>query len=304
MMVTSLFKRVFSRKGITLFLVATLLLYLILSLIGAIFIMQVPRLPLEKTPISINLAYDDVTFLSRHDDILLQGWYIPGEANEVIMIIHGGFQNRIDDNVGTLGLSLDLHNQGFNLLLFDLRGRGKSDGTGKPLSYIENDIGGAVDYLGSKGFPSEDISIIGYCSGAAAACIFAAQEDLGSLVLVGCFAEIDDMVVRMGIEHGIPDILTRMFIPGLRLMTKIIFGFNVVNPIDVVSYVDCPILFIHEEYDEFIPTEDMLRLFRASTNPVNELWDISGVTHSQAYWNSPDVFIGRITDFINKADFS
>jgi pimeloyl-ACP methyl ester carboxylesterase len=80
-------------------------------------------------------------------------------------------------------------------------------------------------------------------------------------------------------------------------MTKIIFGFNVVNPIDIVSYIDCPILFIHEEYDEFIPAEDVRRLFRASPSPVNELWEISGVEHSQAYRSSPDVFITKVTNF-------
>ncbi len=280
-------------------MVTTLFLYLILSAIGAIFVMQVPRLPLEETLISVNVDYDDVTFLSRHDDVLLRGWYIPGEANEVIMIIHGGIQNRVDNNVGTLGLSLDLHNQGFNLLLFDLRGRGESDGIGRPLTYIENDIGGAVDYLGSRGFALKNINIIGYCAGAASACIFAAQENLGSLVLVGCFAEVDDMVVRMGIEHGIPAILTRLFIPGLRLMTKIIFGFDLVDPVDAISYVDCPILFIHEEYDDLVPVEDVRRLFRASTNPVNELWEISGVEHSQVYRSISDVFIAQVTNFIN-----
>ena len=261
--------------------------------------MRIPRLPLEDTPISAGLDYEDVSFKSRGDNILLKGWYIPGNNNAVIMIIHGGFQNRVHDNVDTLELSRDLAEEGFGLLLFDLRGRGDSEGSGQALSNIDEDIGGAVDFLKDKGHPINNIAIMGYCSGAASACILASQEDVGALVLVGCFAEVRDMVVRMATTRGIPGIFAEMFIPGLKLTTRVMYGYEVVNPIDVVSDVSCPILFVHEEYDEFIPVEDMFMLFEASNNPANELWEIKNIEHSQAYRSSPAEFINKVTNFLN-----
>jgi alpha-beta hydrolase superfamily lysophospholipase len=167
-----------------------LVIYLGLSAYGAREAMEIPRLPLAYKPDSLELAYEDASFKSRVDGVLLKGWYLPGEKSSVILIVHGGFQNRIDDNVGTLGLTRALVKTGYSVLLFDLRGRGESEGRGLTLSNIELDIGGAVDYLKSRGYSTEDICILGFCSGAASACIFASQNNLGALILDGCFIDV------------------------------------------------------------------------------------------------------------------
>lgn len=291
--------RIITARKVAIFIIAILVIYMSLSTLGAIFVMRIPRLPLGDTPVSVGLNYEDVSFKSRGDNVLLKGWYIPGDNNAAIIIVHGGFQNRIDDNVDTLGLSRDLAEQGFNLLLFDLRGRGESEGRGQALSNIDKDIGGAIDYLKNIGYATNNIAIMGYCSGAAAAVIFAGQEDVGALVLVGSFAEVSDMVVRMATTRGIPGIFAEMFFPGLKFTTRLMYGYEVVNPIDVVSDVSCPIFFVHEEYDEFIPIEDMRLLFATSNNPVNELWEIKNIEHSQAYRSSPVEFINKVTEYLN-----
>ena len=299
----SFFIRVITTRRVAIFLAAILFIYLGLSILGAVFVMRILRLPLEGTPISVGLDYEDVSFRSRDGGVLLKGWHISGNNKAVIIIVHGGFQNRVDDNVDTLGLSYSLHKQGFSLLLFDLRGRGESEGQGQALSNINNDIGGAVDYLKSRGYSSSNISIMGYCSGAASACIFASQEDVGALVLVGCFAKVRDMVIRMATTRGIPGFFAEIFIPGLQLMTKVFYSYQVVNPVDVVDDVACPILFVHEEYDEFIPIEDMRMLFEASNNPANELWEVEDIEHSQVYRSSPAEFITKVTSFLNSKIF-
>ena len=139
-----------------------LVLYIGLSVYGARAAMEIPRLPLEanSSPASIGLAYEDVSFTSRDDGVVLRGWYLPADRNSVIIVIHGGFQNRLDDSVNTLGLSRDLLEKGYDILLFDLRGRGESEGKGLALSNIERDIGGAVDYLKGEGYPLDRIYII------------------------------------------------------------------------------------------------------------------------------------------------
>jgi len=260
--------------------------------------MRIPRLSVETTPTSVSLEYKDVSFESRDDNVLLKGWFIQGSNQISIIIVHGGFQNRVDDNVDTLGLARDLNKKGYSLLLFDLRGRGESEGTGRALSNIEKDIGGAFDFLRYSGYATDRIAIMGYCSGAASACIFASQEDIGALVLIGCFAEVRDMVISMATVRGIPGIFAEIFIPGLKLTTSFMYGYQVVNPIDVLSEVRCPIFFIHEEYDEFIPIGDMLRLFEESTHPENQFWEVDNTEHSQSYKNNPIEFIDRTTSFL------
>lgn len=285
----------FTALGVAIILV----LYIGLSIYGAVEAMEIPRLPLNDSPSSVGLDYEDVSFTSRDDGVLLKGWYLPGEGENVIIIVHGGFQNRLDDNVNTLGLAHDLVNKGYDILLFDLRGRGESEGKGLALSNIERDIGGAVDYLEGEGYPSESIYIIGYCSGAASSCIFASQNSIGALVLDGCFASVRNMVIRQAELMGVPRFLVNFFIPGVLTMARLIYDYDLVNPIDVIADVSCPVLFIHEEYDELISREEMHQLFMISTNPANEFWEVSDAEHSQSYKTHPAEYIERVDNFLS-----
>jgi len=276
---------------------AMLVLYVGLSVFGAIAAIGVPRLPLKDSPASVGLTYEDVSFASRDSGVVLRGWYIPAGGDSVLVIIHGGFENRVDDIVGTLNLAHDLAQKGYALLLFDLQGRGESEGKGRSLSNTDLDIGGAVDYLKNRGYPVSRIGIIGFCSGAASSCIFASQENIGGLVLDGCFASIYDMAARQAAQRRIPKFLLDFFTPGVVLAIETIYSYKLVDPIDVISEVTCPILFIHEEYDDLIALEDNYQLFRASGNPANVLWEVSGVRHSEAYKTYPSQYVERVTDF-------
>ena len=167
------------------------------------------------------------------------------------------------------------------------------------LSNIEHDIGGAVDYLESHGYPSGNIYIIGFCSGAASSCIFASQNSIGALVLDGCFASVKDMFNRQAEIRSIPEFLVNIFVPGVLLMAKVIYSYDLVNPVDVVADIDCPILFIHEEYNDIVTHEEMLQLFMDSGNPANEFWEVSNSEHSRSYKTYPNEYIDRISNFLS-----
>ncbi|MBN1161832.1 MAG: alpha/beta fold hydrolase [Dehalococcoidales bacterium] len=277
-----------------------IVLYLGLSIYGAWQGTVLPRLPLAYTGGSLSLSYEDVSFCSRGDNVLLNGWFLPAEKDEVVIIVHGGFQNRIDENADTLDITRILVQTGYNVLLFDLRGRGESEGQGLALSYIDEDIGGAVDFLRSRGYGTEDICIMGFCSGAASACIYASRNDVGALILVGCFVDVQTMVIRQAQSVGIPQFLAQMFYPGTLFFARIIYGFEVIHPIDVVGNVRCKILFIHEEFDEFTTFEETYRLFEASVNPANRIWEVLSTNHSQVYITHPLEFIERVDDFLSQ----
>jgi hypothetical protein len=108
---------------------SVLAIYVGASIFGASACMRIPRLPLqESSPASVGLEFQNVSFTSRTDGVELKGWFLPASSDSVILIVNGGFQNRVDPIVGTLNLSRDLVNRGYNILLFDLRGRGESLG--------------------------------------------------------------------------------------------------------------------------------------------------------------------------------
>ena len=275
-------------------------LYAGLSALGARFSMEIPRVPVKGSPGDVGLAYEEVAFPSRDGAVRLRGWFLPGEKNRAILIVHGGDENRVDDNVATLPLVRDLVAKGYAILTFDLRGRGESEGKGLSLSNIGPDIGGAVDCLAGRGYPPEKVGILGFCSGAASACIYTSRNPVGVLILDGCFIDVPTMVVREAASARLPECLVRVFLPGLRLMTRVLYGYRVVDPIDVVGDIACPILFIHEEYDEFITLEETRRLYEASANPADETWEVEGALHSQSYRTVPERFISRVDEFISK----
>ena len=282
-------------------LAVVLAVYVGTSTLGAAALMQIPRLPLVGSPASVGLTFQDVAFASRVDGVPLKGWFIPALGDSVLVIVHGGFQNRVDPTVDTLDLARDLVHEGYDLLLFDLRGRGESGGKGRSLSNIDEDIGGAIDYLKSRGYPTGKIGIIGYCSGAASACLFASRERIGGLVLDGCFTSVKDMVYNQASIRGIPRLPVDVFLPGLELAAKVFYGYEAVNPVDVVRNVQCPVLFIHEEDDDLISTVDDVKLTDTSGNPTNMLWEVDGTVHSKAYQAYPVEYVAKVSEFFRAA---
>jgi pimeloyl-ACP methyl ester carboxylesterase len=271
------------------------------STLGAAAAMGIPRLPLIASPASVGLTFQNVSFDSRVDKVPLDGWFIPASGDAVLVLINGGFQNRVDPVVDTLGLAHDLQQQGYNILLFDLRGRGDSGGTAHSLSNENKDIGGAVDYLESLGYPADKIGLIGFCSGAANACIFASQNKIGGLVLDACFPSVEDMVDNQAANHDIPRLLVDIFFPAVQIAGKVFYGYTEINPIDVVSKIQCPIFFIHEQDDDLVSTGDDVALSKASDNPTNILWQVNNTPHVSAYQNYPEEYITKVSDFFNSA---
>jgi uncharacterized protein len=286
---------------IALIVVACLLvIYLVISVLGAKKAMDVPRRPLSLGAGSLGVAYQDVAFNTRNDNLTLKGWFFPGVNGRVIIFVHGGFQNRIDDNADTPGLARALIDKGYSILLFDLRGRGESEGKGISLSYIDEDIGGAVDYVRSRGYNIEDICLLGFCSGATMASIYGSRNEIGSMILDGCFIDCGTMVIRQAEYINVPGWVARVLTPGGTLTTFIMYGYHRIDPIDVIPDIKCPLFFIHEEFDAFTTMKETQRMFDKSSNPANEFLELTNAGHSQGFRVHPQEYIDRVDSFLQK----
>ena len=277
-------------------LVIPVLVYLGISSFSAIRAIEVPRIPLNDTPASVGLDYEDVSFPSR-DNVTLRGWYIPATGETTIIMISSGAQNRIDPGIGAPEMTRDLVMKGFNILLFDQRGRGESEGKGLLLVNASQDIGGAVDYIKNRN--SGDIIIMGFSLGAALS--LTCQEDVAAIISDTSFTNVKEMFIRQTtIETNLPEPIIKFLAPGIFLMAKVIYGYDAVNPIDRVADISCPILFIHGEADNNILPDDVVKLFEASDNPSDELWIVPGAGHCQGYRSSPISYIDIITKFLTR----
>lgn len=270
--------------------------YLATSAYFATELMRVPRIPLDDSPTSVGLVYEDVSFPSRIDNVALSGWYIPG-GETIVVMVSSSIENRTDPNIGALEISRDLVKGGFSVLLFDLRGRGDSEGKGVFLTHNDRDIGGAIDYVKSRGHT--DVAIVGFSTGAASSLIFASREDVLAVVSDSSFASVDEMVIKVGAEErGLPQSLIKFFKPGVFLMARVIYGYKRTDPVDVVVDIRCPIFFIHGELDGLIPVEDVHRLHEASDNPADQVWVIPSAEHCLGYRADSESYIRKVVDFL------
>ena len=75
-----------------------------------------------------------------------------------------------------------------------------------------------------------------------------------------------------------PGGLPGFFNTGLRWMGKVMYGINLnkAAPIDVVSEIEPPVLFIHCESDTTIPSEHSPGHWRASGQTPEMLWLVNG----------------------------
>jgi pimeloyl-ACP methyl ester carboxylesterase len=121
--------------------------------------------------LNFDLKAEKVNFLSR-DGLQLFGWFLQGEKQPVVILLHG---------LGATSLSMSyqarlLQKAGYNVLMFDFRAHGDSQGDTITGTMEVNDIYGALDYLASR--PDVDanrVGILGVSYGAAIGLYAASQ---------------------------------------------------------------------------------------------------------------------------------
>lgn len=260
------------------------------------------RVALERDPGSIGLAYEDVSFPSMDTELTLRGWLLPCEgSDELIIIVHGNGNNRDDRSIGIMDIAAALVTYGYNVLMFDLRGCGESDGNMVSGGYYEQkDLEGAVRYAGELGF--DTIGVLGFSLGAVTTLITAADnEEIDAVVSDSSYADLTDiMETEFTKRTSAPSFLLKPIL----FMIKLMYGvdFAAIRPVESVGDIaPTPILFIHGEEDETIPVEHASRLYKASQNTLNQLWITPGTGHVRSYINYPEEYISRITAFFDRA---
>jgi alpha-beta hydrolase superfamily lysophospholipase len=232
--------------------------------------------------------------------LTLRGWFLlAANSDRVIIMVHSAGANRADASIGALDIAAGLVAHGFNVLMFDLRGCGESDGDMVSGGYFEKrDLEGAVEYVKGRGF--ERIGVMGFSLGAVTSILAAAvDKDIDAVVSDSSFADLNDI---MRPEFSARTRAPQFFLYPILFMIKIIYGvdFPAIRPVASVADIGPrPILFIHGDADETIPIEHARRLSQAANNPRDELWILPGAGHTQSYKARPDEYMDRITAFFD-----
>ncbi len=282
------------------FTVAVLGTVLGISLYAAYSMTKVVRAPFEKKPDNLGLKYEDVSFSSR-DGLALSGWWLEaGDSNRVIVMIHGANGHRADPGIKMLDIAREMVNAGYNVLMFDLRGHGQSEGERVSLGYYEQrDLLGAIDYVKQRGMSK--IYVIGFSMGAATALMTAANcEQIDAIVADSSFAYLADIVEPQFSKRSR---LPKFFIPLILFVAKRIHGIDLSmpKPVDAIKqFTKPPVLIIHGGQDKTVPVEHASILARASRNPNARLWIVPEAEHVGAYRARPKEYITQMLSFFDQ----
>ena len=218
---------------------------------GLLYIMQpsmvfYPYSELVETPRTWGLEYEDVS-INTQDGVKLHGWYIPHQgAKEVVLFLHGN-----GGNISHRGASIDIfHRLGLNVLIFDYRGYGKSEGSPSEDGLYE-DARSAWRYLiDRRGFKREQIVLFGRSIGGVVAIKLAVEEGPEKIILESTFSSSRDMADSL-----------------MPLISRIALMRYPFNSMKRIKDVKAQLLMLHSPDDEIIPYALGEKLYKAANEP-------------------------------------
>jgi uncharacterized protein len=245
--------------------------------------------PVLYTPDSFNLRYENITFETT-DGLRLKGWFVHGSGNKTIIVMHGYPTNKAD----VLPFSMFLLKK-FNVLLFDFRSFGESEGTYTTAGYKEvKDLDAAVSFLKTRN-DSEKIGALGFSLGASVA-IMSSNPKIQAIVADSPYSNLNNMIESM-YRHFF--VFKHPFVYLTRLYSKIFFGVDTkdVNAEEKIKHID-NILIIHGKNDKQIPVKESYTLHNA--NNKAELWIVNNAGHGEIYAFNKEEYESRVLDFFEK----
>ena len=283
-------------------LVLLLVIYGLISFLIASSVTKADRKEQEDHPSAYGLEFEDVEFVSRRGDVTLRGWYISGqEEMPTLIFVHGIGSVRSGDRA--VDLASRLVANGFNVLMFDLRGHGNSEGDKVSGGYFEQwDVLGAFDFLAKKGVPPTQIGLVGFSMGAAAAVLAAAQEPgIGALVADSPYGKASDLIAHEAARKTVfPGWLTPIFVPTAVLMANWFYGIDLGSLVPEAAVVDLPypILVIHGTGDSRVPYQQGQRVLQSALGG-STIWLVPDVDHVDAFATYPAEYVERVRLYLD-----
>jgi len=272
-----------------------------ISLYSASSMTRIVREPLDQKPDNLGLPYTDVSFQST-DGLMIYGWWIEsGSKDRAIIMVHGTNRNRADYGTRMLDMAQNMVHAGYNVLMFDLRAHGQSEGKRTSLGFYEQrDLLGAIEYVKQRGI--HKICVIGFSMGAAVALMTAAKcNTISAIVADSSFAYLKDIIEPQFTRRSR---LPKFLIPLILFWAKMIhhIDLSIPRPIDAVKEcTDIPVLFIHGGQDKTVPVEHASILADAASNDNNRVWIVPEAEHIGAYRARSKEYVNRVLSFFNRS---
>ena len=236
----------------------------------------------QISPDELNIEYQDL-YLKHDNGEKINAWYFePPITNEnqierTIIFCHGNAGN-ISGRLETVQFLLQFD---LNILLFDYRGYGKSDGVPSEEKMYQ-DAKLCYEFLiHEKKMSPTEIIIFGRSLGGAVAVDLAAQVKCGGLVVESSFNSSLDIA-----KKSFP------YLP-VGLLMKYKFDSSI-----KIKKINCPVLVGHSPEDEIIPFQLGVNLYEAAISP-KEFYELS-CGHNDREYYSDEIYREKLNKILNQ----
>jgi fermentation-respiration switch protein FrsA (DUF1100 family) len=237
-----------------------------------------PYRTLEVTPAALGLRHDELRLVTE-DGVTLHGWFLPvPDSRFTVLLCHGNGGNISHRLDRVLLMQARLH---VDVLLFDYRGYGRSDGRPDEEGTYR-DARAAYKYLRDERVVAPArLVLFGESLGSAVALQLALEREARGLVLESPFTSIPEMA-----RAAYP------FLPvGRFLRTRY-------DSLERVPRLRMPLLVLHGERDRIVPFLQGRRLFEAAPEP-KRFYSIPGADHNDTYAVGGEPYWRVVSDFLS-----
>ncbi len=250
----------------------------------------------DKTPADMGLEYVDIEY-DVGNGVKIRGWFIDAESKKCIIMAPGKGRTRTD----FLYLAPFLHGEGYDLLLFDPRSTGESEGEKWGFGYFESrDILEGIEFA-KRRYGDNRFGVLGVSTGASAALMAAIETtSISAIVADSPFASIKLAAESYG-NYGTKPFF-RLTFPLYMFGANRMVGVNVANKTDLRERVSClevPVLFIHGDADQIIDQINSKLLYEKKPGE-KEIWITEGVGHGRSFVKYSEEYEKRVIEFFGK----
>ncbi|MCI6457888.1 MAG: alpha/beta hydrolase [Clostridium sp.] len=237
-------------------------------------------------------------YIESYDKLQLHSYVVSQNSNKWAIVVHGygGSGKLMSDK------SKYFYDMGYNVLIPDLRGHGKSEGDYIGMGWKDRlDIISWINFI-IKENPNAEIVLHGTSMGAATV-LMTSGENLPSNVK----AIVADCAYTSAWDEFSYQLETYLKVPSYyilnvtNMVTKLKAGYSLkeASALECVKKATVPILFIHGDKDKFVPYSMMDKLYDATISPKEKL-TIEGGEHANSDLVSPFLYWLTVEDFLNQ----
>ena len=260
------------------------------------------RLENPKTPSDYGMQYSDVDIVTA-DNIRLSAWEIlaPSPSDKTVIVNHPLTTTRYGSEAGLDGVAAEflpmvkhLHSAGYNIVMYDHRGQGDSDGgVGSAAKGTEAPVGAGVTewqdvaaslryVLSHADFADDEIVFLSQCMGANAT--FLAWKNEPELF---SNPQIKGLIANQPtLSYNMTDRFIRAK-TGIDLVDRVLdtqrekFGFGFAEALEYLPSLTVPVLYAQVEKDVYTFNEE------TGQNDIQEIIDATP-TENDIVWIGPD----------------